>query len=261
MMSVRTVRAGLLALLWSFVAAAGSAQEDPSPDSLVTVEGEVLDGMTGLPLSGVMVALHDIWRLTWTDELGYFSLDNVPRGAHELGVYGLGYMSVEEYIPFDGTEIFGINLSPAPVELEGLTVEVLSAQQFQYRSFGQRYDFIGPELMNEMRVKYNHITDMLRSQFPGINIYDPGGPNSGICIMNARGTTSIYGGETNAGCALMFIDGLEADPTEVSALHPEAIGAIQYIARIEARLAWGERGRYGVLLIETRRGGREELPE
>ncbi len=54
----------------------------------------------------------------------------------------------------------------------------------------------------------------------------------------------------------MLIDGLESDPNTVATLHPEEIEAIQYIPRIEARLAWGERGRYGVLLIETRRGGR-----
>lgn len=236
---------------------ASAAQDDvPADTVLVTVEGEVLDALTGVPVSGVMVALHDIWRLTWTDELGYFVIENVPAGHHELGVYGLGYMTVEEYIEFGGEEIFAINLSPAPMELEGLTVEILSTQQFEYRSFGQRYDFIGPDLMEEYRVKYGEIADMIRARFPGIRVWDPGGPGTGICIRNQRGTTSFYGGESNFGCALMFIDGLEADANTVANIHPDAVEAIQFISRIEARLAWGERGRYGVLLIETRRGGR-----
>lgn len=234
----------------------GAAVASERDTVLVKVEGEVLDAVTGRPLAGVMVALHDIWRLTWTDELGYFIVENVPAGNHELGVYGLGYMTVEQYLDFNGEEIFEIKLAPAPVELEGLTVEVLSQQQFEYRSYGQRYDFIGPELMKEYRLKYGHITDMLHARFPGIRVWDPGGPASGICIRSTRGTTSTYGGESNFGCALMFIDGMEATGQQVSQLHPEEIEAIQFIPRLEARLAWGERGRYGVLLIETRRGGR-----
>jgi len=234
-----------------------SGQEPaPADTTFVKVEGEVLDAVTGMPLKGVMVALHDLWRLTWTDELGYFVVENVPQGQHELGVYGLGYLTLEEYLDFNGQETLGVHLTPAPVELEGLTVEVLSQQGFEYRSFGQRYDLIGPDLMEEYRVKYGNITDMLHARFPGIRVWDPGGPGTGICIRNQRGTTSMYGGESNFGCALMFIDGLEADPNTVANLHPDAIEAIQFVARLEARLMWGERGRYGVLLIETRRGGR-----
>lgn len=108
--------------------------------------------------------------------------------------------------------------------------------------------------MEEYRLKYGTITDMLRARFPGIRVWDPTGPGQGICIRNQRGSTSWN--ESSFGCALMLIDGLEADPNTVAILHPEEIEAIQYISRIEARLAWGERGRYGVLLIETRRGGR-----
>ena len=258
MTSARALRALVFGLAVSALSAGAVAAQDevPADSTLVIVEGEVLDALTGLPIPGVMVAMHDIWRVTWTDDLGYFVVENVPPGHHELGVYGLAYLSVEEYLEFNGEETFEILLSPAPVELEGLTVEILSTQQFQYRSFGQRYDFIGPDLMDEYRVKYGEIGDMLRARFPGIRVWDPGGPGSGICIQNQRGTTSMYGGESNAGCALMLIDGLEADPNTVGTLHPEEIEAIQYISRIEARLAWGERGRYGVLLIETRRGGR-----
>jgi len=257
--STRAMLAAACALSTStlMVPASASGQTGPPSDTtFVTVEGEVLDAVTGLPLPGVMVAMHDIWRLTWTDELGYFMVDHVPQGPHEFGVYGLGYLTVEEYIDFDGAETFGVHLSPAPVELQGLTVEVLSQQGFEYRSFGQRYDFIGPDLMEEYRVKYGKIEDMLHARFPGIRVWNPGGPGSGICIRNQRGSTSMYGGESDFGCALMFIDGLEADPNTVATLHPEAIEAIQFIARLEARLVWGERGRYGVLLIETRRGGR-----
>ena len=251
-MGALVVGVGMMAL-W---AGGAAAQDEPPGDTTyVTVEGEVLDAMTGLPLAGVMVAMHDIWRLTWTDELGYFVIENVPAGPHELGVYGLGYMTVEEYLDFDGQEIFGINLSPAPIELQGLTVEVLSQQGFEYRSFGQRYDFIGPDLMEEYRLKYGEVADMLRARFPGIRVWDPGGPGSGICIRTQRSTTSIYG-ESGFGCALMLIDGFEADGNTVANIHPEAVEAIQFITRLEARLVWGEKGRYGVLLIETRRGGR-----
>ena len=43
-----------------------TAQDSTSVDSMV-VRGEVLDALNGRPLVGVLVALHDLWKLTRTD--------------------------------------------------------------------------------------------------------------------------------------------------------------------------------------------------
>lgn len=250
------VAAGLLA------GACGDLSAQEAPDAvgdtataLITVEGEVLDGLTGRPLSGVLVALHDLWKLTWTDELGYFKFDDVPQAAHELGVYGLGYVSYEEYLELRPREILAVKLDPAPFEMEEITVEVLSKEELDFRSYGQRYDFIGPELMEEYRVKYGAVADMLRARFPAVRVVDRGGPAQPICVQQTRLRPSLYQ-ESAGGCATMYVDGLEADGASVAELHPDDIESIRYLPRIEALLMYGSKGQYGVLLIETRTGGR-----
>lgn len=76
-----TATRALRALVFALGVSAGVAaaqNEVPVDTVLVMVEGEVLDALTGLPIPGVMVAMHDIWRVTWTDDLGYFFIENVP---------------------------------------------------------------------------------------------------------------------------------------------------------------------------------------
>ncbi|MDA0310770.1 MAG: carboxypeptidase-like regulatory domain-containing protein [Gemmatimonadetes bacterium] len=231
-----------------------TAQDSTSVDSMV-VRGEVLDALNGRPLVGVLVALHDLWKLTRTDELGYFQFEDVPVGAHELGVYGLGYLTLEQYLELVPEEILAITLDLAPLQLEGIEVSVLSNSTEAYRSFGTRYDFIGGDLMVDYREKYGRITDMLRARFPGVRVYDNNGPTSGLCVVSTRGSSSPS--EGNDGCAMMMIDGLQADPVQVAQLNPEFISTIRYVTRMESRLVYGELGRYGLILIETVNGVRK----
>jgi hypothetical protein len=243
-----------MAQLLVFPAAVAGAQEvsPPHPPS-IRVEGEILDAATNRPLGDILVVLHDVWKVTRTDELGYFFFDGVPEGPHELGVYALGYMTVEEYVEFVGGDHYAVYLVPAPVEIEGINVAVLSNDERDFRTFGQRYDFVGPEQMDTYREKYIHITDVLRARFPGMRVVDGGGLNGGICVQNPRGSSSSYR-ETNFGCAAMFIDGLEATSDQIAGLHLEEIENIRFLARLEARLLYGELGRFGVLFVQTRSG-------
>lgn len=231
-----------------------AAQDEAEADTLITVRGEVLDGVNGRPLIGVLVALHDVWMITRTDDLGYFEFEEVPVGPHELGVYGLGYETFEDFIEFVPDEILAVRLDVAPVELEGLEIEVFGREAIEYRSTGIRYDFIGPELMEEYRVKYGAIVDMIRARFPSVYVHQLGSSSNSFCLRSTRASSSPS--EGNFGCAIMFIDGLPALSEDVARLHPEEIESIRYIPRLEARLMYGEDGRYGVLRVVTRTGRR-----
>lgn len=236
-----------------------SAQEGDGTKA-IPVQGEVLDAATGRPLENVMVVLHDLWEYTRTDELGYFRFDDVPRGDHELGVYTLGYQSVETLLAVErASDVLAINLDPAPVEIEGLTVDLLSRGEVEYRSFGQRFDYVGPEMMREYRERYGRINEIIAARFPAVRVTNraSGGMAGGLvtgdfCVRMTRVSTSPS--EVGGGCALMFIDGMRAEGEEVQALHPEEVASMRFIDRLEARLIYGDPGRNGVLLIETRSG-------
>ncbi|MCH7531920.1 MAG: carboxypeptidase-like regulatory domain-containing protein [Gemmatimonadetes bacterium] len=234
--------------LWA-AAAPLHAQEDTgeSVDS-ITVRGEVLSTFDGRPLSGVLVALHDLWKVTRTDELGYFEIPNVPLGPHELGVYALGYLTLEQYIDFFPDEVLAVKLDVAPIQIEGIQVAVLGNTILEYRSFGTRYDFIGGDLLEEYKRKYGYITDMIRARFPGVRVHDMTGTGQTLCVLSTRETSSLAEG---SGCAYMLIDGLQATGEEVAQLNPEFVASIRYVTRMEGRLVYGALGENGVLLIET----------
>lgn len=246
------VRAAVAVCLLLLTPSVGLAQ---TGDDGMPVQGEVLDAQSGRPLDGALVVLHDLWQFTRTDQLGYFRFEDVPPGEHEFAVYALGYRTVETLVGFDDPDdVFAVNLDPAPVEIEGLHVDLLSDEEIEYRSFGQRYDYVGPELMTEYREKYAVITEMLRARFPAAWVMDGGGlMTGGLCVQMTR-VSSSPSEATGHQCAVMFIDGMQAEPQDVGALHPEEIGSIRFLDRLEARLVYGDLGRYGVLLIETRTG-------
>jgi len=225
------------------------AQEDAreSVDS-ITVRGEVLSTFDGRPLAGVLVTLHDLWKITRTDELGYFEIPNVPVGPHELGVYALGYVTLEQYIDFFPDEVVAVNLDVAPIRIAGVQVEVLGNTILEYRSFGTRYDFIGGDLLAEYKQRYGYITDMIRARFPGVRVHDMTGTGQTLCLLSTRSTTSLAEG---SGCALMLIDGLQVSGDEMAQLQPEVVASIRYVTRMEGRLVYGALGENGVLLIET----------
>jgi len=234
-------------VLWAAVPVHAQEESGESVDS-ITVRGEVLSTFDGHPLSGVLVTLHDLWRITRTDELGYFEIPNVPVGPHELGVYALGYETLEQYIEFVPDEVLAVKLDAAPIQIEGVQVEVLGNTVLEYRSFGTRYDFIGGDLLEKYKQRYGYITDMIRARFPGVRVHDMMGTGQTLCLLSTRSTTSLAEG---SGCALMLIDGLQATGEEVSQLHPEVVASIRYVTRMEGRLVYGALGENGVLLIET----------
>ena len=172
----------------------------------------------------------------------------MPVGPHELGVYALGYETLEQYIEFVPDEVLAVKLDAAPIQIEGVQVEVLGNTVLEYRSFGTRYDFIGGDLLEKYKQRYGYITDMIRARFPGVRVHDMTGTGQTLCLLSTRSTTSLAEG---SGCALMLIDGLQATGEEVSQLHPEVVASIRYVTRMEGRLVYGALGENGVLLIET----------
>lgn len=167
----------------------GAAQQSEGRDA-IPVRGEVLDGATGRPLEGVMVVLHDLWEYTRTDALGYFAFEDVPRGDHELGVYRLGYRSVETLLSVErASDVLAVHLHPAPVEIEGLTVDLLSRGEVEYRSYGQRFDYVGPEMMREYRQRYGRIHEVIAARFPSVRVTNraSGGMAGGLLTETRNG--------------------------------------------------------------------------
>lgn len=101
---------------------------DVVADRTITVRGAVVDASTGVRLRGAAVLLASNNRGVVTDSSGTFTLNGLPAGDHLLLVRQFGYESL--YVPVRATAshaFIEVPLPPAPMLLEGLTVEVMAA--------------------------------------------------------------------------------------------------------------------------------------
>jgi hypothetical protein len=109
----------ILPLLVLAVTTQGAAQEASH-----VVDGEILDAVTGLPVTGALVQLPGVSMRTYADSLGYFRFDGVPTGVHPVSAHALGYLTMETMTEAGAGAIVTVYLYPSPVTLEEISITV-----------------------------------------------------------------------------------------------------------------------------------------
>lgn len=227
--------------------------QDAEGAALITLEGEVLDVVSGLPVAVAIVAVPALNRSTVTDELGYFRLEGIPAGFYPIRVMRLGYESLEAEVPINGREVLALYITPGPVPLDGIEVEVTSREDIERRTMGiSSRSVIGPLEMDDLRERYFSLDQILmgrnvpRARFrPGRGLGDPG------CLMV---TALRFSGRS---CAAVVVDGvlLGAEAADwVYRMNTQDIFSVRFLYGPAAALRYGHRGSDGVLFIETRVG-------
>lgn len=116
----------LLALSFSFLIGFGSLNAQSSPTQVI--RGIVVDRSTGAPLPYVTVILADMpEKGTVTHDNGFFALENVPVGRHDLQASFVGYQSavVREIMLTSAKEVYlEIQLAESVSEIGEVVVTV-----------------------------------------------------------------------------------------------------------------------------------------
>ena len=227
--------------------------QDEEAGPVVTLEGEVLDVATGLPVRAAIVAVPGVGRSAVSDELGYFQLEEIPAGVHGLQVLRLGYETLNAEVPVDGGEVLALYLTPGPISLEGIEVEVTDREDVAWRAAGTSMrGLIGPVEMEDLRERYFNLGDVLRTRNLPRARFEPGRvPGDTGCLMV---TSLALGGRS---CAAVVVDGvlLGAEWSGwVYEMSTQDIFAVRFVQGPAAALRYGHRGGDGVLFIETRVG-------
>ena len=247
----------------------------------IRVEGEVLDGLTGLPVAGAIIHLPDLAVGSISDELGYFVLDAVPRGAQVLAVHRPGYEALEQVVGVVLGEVWEVRLTPVAVSLPGVSVEAATGPEREAALTGRRSDFIAPSTVAEAAERTNKVLEVLRSKAPPrLRIRQQGG-HGGVtfCIESSRRRPSVQElMERGTGCrpALLALDGVivyappamsemasmepPSLPADVAALllnqNPQEIRSIRVLSPADAFFRYGEAGRSGAVEIVSVHPGR-----
>ncbi len=250
------------------------------------VQGRVVDWQGGGPLEGATVTLQAQGMQAITDGDGRFRFEEVPMGQQVLAAHLLGRASLQDTVRIRPNETLELELRlpTEAMEIEGVTVEVLSQREMDFRRegfSGGRFDRITPEEMEVIRDRVTNVVDVIRSMgSPRIRVTETnaGGIPMGLCIRWTRREISVEAGRqrnaesadrgTQPGCTAMLIvlDGMPMQDVGGAGatipateflldLTPEEIESVRVLSPTQARFQFGSMGDRGALVIETRRGG------
>ena len=278
---------GAFLLVFALPVGTGGQDVDVQAQAAVvlTVEGEVLDDATGLPVADVVVLLPKLGVARLSDEFGYFAFEAVPQGIYGITAYHLGYVAFEAEAPVLPGEVLVLRLSPSPIPLPGVDVEARSEEQLTAWRSGRSSDVISRQDVAEAGERTNQLLEVMRTKAPPrLQIRQRGGQGGvTFCIQSSRRAPSVQElRDLGTGCrpALVAMDGVVvyAPPlvAEMAAIgagslpedvahmvlrqNPDEIESIRILSPTEAFFRYGDSGRLGAVEITTRDPRRPRQP-
>lgn len=205
--------------------------------SQYSVQGKVIDDVTGEPVVGASIYIPRIDRGTITNFDGNFSFEDLSEGNYTIVVSSLGYGSKTRSFTLPGDEIPEIKLSPSAIEMEEV---IISTPFHQLQS------------ENVMKVERATMEEIARTgavnlvegitQMPGVESLTTG---SGIGKPVIRGLSSNrvlvytqgvrlenqqFGGEHGLGLSDSGIESVEVIKGPASLLYgSDALGGVLYL--------------------------------
>lgn len=215
-----------------------------------TITGEVNDN-TGTPIPGVNVIVKNSSIGTVTDFDGKFSID-VPADAAQILVFSMiGYANKEVSITNETT--LNIVLQEDVETLEEVVVVGYGSQK--------KRDLTGSvATVNTELLASRPITDVgrgLQGATPGLTITAPTGQIGENPTIKLRGSVGTLG-TTGGAQPLILVDNVEVP--NLQSINSEDIADISVLKDAASTSIYGARGAWGVVLITTKNGKRDQAP-
>ncbi len=233
------------------------------------VSGRVTAQEDGSSLPGVNVLLRGTTNGTVTDTDGNFKL-SVPATGGTLDFSFIGFST--ESVDIGERTVVDMALVP---DSKQLTEVIVTGQGFakEKKALGYAVARVGQEQIAARPV--NDIGRILMGKIPGVTINPTGGTAGTGSSINIRGYTTITGNTQ----PLWVVDGVPFSSATNDAsgfttggtatstsrfldLDPNAIESINVLKGLAATVLYGDQGRNGVILVNTKSGsGKKREPE
>jgi Carboxypeptidase regulatory-like domain/TonB-dependent Receptor Plug Domain len=183
--SIRRSAALLLLALPSAVGAQGA-------NRTVRLVGEVVDSVSGRPVSGVLLEVRGLGVVTLTDSVGHFAVEVPMQDGYRVTVQQLGYRPRLLILPATvTTRPLVLTMSPDPLVLRGLDIvvaeqgvhRVLREQETRRRGYAGSVRLIHRERL--ARSAAASARDELMSHMPNAVECNVGGRGS-LCLAGLR---------------------------------------------------------------------------
>lgn len=234
---------GFLILTFTFIVQLSFAQENQ-------ITGAVTDE-DGVPLPGVNISVLGETTGTNTDFDGEYSIEAEPDDQLEFS-----YVGYEPYlITIDEDEdTYDIQMEISENVMEEVVIVGYGDQE--RRNVTGSVSTIDPEDVLESR-PISDVGRGLQGASPGLTITAPSGQIGENPLIKLRGEVGTLGTEGGAE-PLILVDNVEV--TSLQDVNPEDIKDISVLKDAASTSIYGSRGAWGVILITTKSGKRNEAP-
>jgi len=252
-------------------------------DLIVRTEGS--GSLTGIvvaqendePLPNAEVTLAPNQRTAVTDRNGMFHFRDLPLGKHRMSVELLGRATATDSVivgPGQTIQV-EVRLPMEAIEIEGIVVEVMRGALDARRAEGRATNLVTRSELAEIEDFAPDLTNVLRRKAGNRLRITAASPSGGFvrdfCVQSSRRSPSMSELSDWPGCrpVMLIVNGVmvwapslngpEGMPRgefrEILTLPPDQIEDVELLSPMEGRFQYGALGRFGVLLINTRRGG------
>ena len=212
----------------------------------LTVSGTVLDSK-GMPVISAGVFVKGTTNGTVTDLDGKYTLSGVPSDA-VLTASNLGYTASEQNVA--GRSVVNFTLTDEAMVLDDVIVVAYGTAKKE--SFTGSASVVKGEELGKRPV--GNLTKSFEGTVAGVQVTSGGGqPGEGASIM-VRGVGSVNASST----PLYVVDGVPYDGA-ISSINPADIETMTVLKDASAGALYGARGANGVIVITTKKGGKDKV--
>lgn len=214
-----------------------------------TINGTVIDQITGLPLEGATVSVKGTKISTVTNKNGQFSI-SVPEGKADLIIGYIGY--AEQVISVGNNTTIAVKLYSSASDLNQVVVVGYGSQN--KKDLTGAVKSVKAESFN--RGIINAPQQLLQGKVAGVNVTSASGEPGAILGITVRGPGGVRTGST----PLFVIDGIPLDNSSTGGgdplnfLNPQDIESMDVLKDASATAIYGARGANGVIIITTKKG-------
>ncbi len=217
-----------------------------------SLSGTVRDNTTGQPIPGVNVIVEGTTNNTATDMDGNFTLPGVNNGERIVFSY-IGFAN--QVIEYNGQSSISVILEEDATQLE--EVVVIGYGSVKKKDATGSLTSVTSEQFNRGAIVTAE--NLLNGRVAGVTVNTSGAPGSGSQIR-IRGGSSLNASND----PLIVIDGLPitnetntGSTSLLAALNPNDIESFTVLKDASATAIYGSRASNGVILITTKKGGKD----
>ena len=234
----------------------------PAAAQTGTVQGVVLDGVSGRPLAHAQLHVAGTGIGQLGNSAGRFELLNVPAGEQVLRITLIGYGDVDTTVAVEAgrTVALEIRMTSTAISLDEIVVTGVGAETAR-RALGTSVEVLTAKDFEFAPVQ--SVDQLLQGRVPGATVNATSAQPGTGSLINFRGTSSVFGAQT----PVIYIDGVRVDNDQSTAAgtggeQSSALADLLTadIERIEitkggaASTLFGSDAATGVIQIFTRKG-------